>query len=357
MAGRLFNFYFILFYLILIVSIPILNTNNTPYTNLNPSLILDAIESIGFRCSGSLIALNSYENRVYQVGIDEDSPLVAKFYRPNRWNDAAIIEEHEFAAELVTHDLPVIAPLEAATGNTLHQYQDFRFALFPRKGGRSLELDNLEHLEWMGRFIGRLHAVGACRPFQHRLRLDVQNYGYHPYHFLIENNFIPTELKHNFCYAIEALLSKIEQCFRELGAVDSIRLHGDCHAGNVLWSDTGPHIVDLDDCLMGPAIQDMWMLLSGNKAQVDVQLDRILSGYCEFYDFNHRELHLVEALRSLRMIHYAGWLAKRWEDPAFPLNFPWFNTPRYWQDQLQNFNEQTVLLDQALEDMHRVDDE
>lgn len=297
------------------------------------------------------MALNSYENRVYQVGIEDNAPLIAKFYRPNRWSDEAITEEHQFAAELTAHEIPVIAPLISGDGKTLHHYQDFRFALFPRKGGRALELDNLEHLEWMGRFIGRLHAVGACHTFQHRIKLDVHSYGHAPYQFLLENNFIPSELKHNFCFVMDALLSRIEQCFHEAGSIDYIRLHGDCHAGNVLWSDTGPHIVDLDDCLMGPAIQDIWMLLSGNREQVKVQLDRILDGYCEFYDYNPRELYLVEALRTLRMIHYAGWLARRWEDPAFPLNFPWFNTPRYWQEQLQHLNEQAVLLDQSLEDM------
>lgn len=329
-----------------------MNNSNTPYSNLNPSLILDAIESVGFQCTGSLTALNSFENRVYQVGIEDSPPLIAKFYRPNRWSDDAILEEHEFATELVTHEIPVVAPLASANGQTLHHYQDFRFALFPRKGGRALELDNLEHLEWMGRFIGRLHAVGATKPFKHRLTIDVQTYGRGPYQFLLENNFIPEEVKHNFCYTMEALLPKIDLCIREAGRLDIIRLHGDCHAGNVLWSDSGPHIVDLDDCLMGPAIQDIWMLLSGNPEQVKIQLNRILDGYCEFYDYNPRELRLVEALRTLRMIHYSGWLARRWQDPAFPLNFPWFNTPRYWQDQLQHLNEQSELLDQVLEDMN-----
>lgn len=333
-----------------------MKNSNTPYSNLDPSLILDAIESVGLRCSGSLTALNSYENRVYQVGIEDNSPLIVKFYRPFRWTDEAIIEEHQFAIELVAHEIPVIAPMELANGNTLHHYQDFRFALFPRKGGRALELDNLEHLEWMGRFIGRLHAVGACKPFNHRIQLNVKTYGYTPYQFILENNFIPSELKHNFCFIMEAILPKLEECFREAGAIEYIRLHGDCHAGNVLWNDAGPHIVDLDDCLSGPAIQDLWMLLSGSREQSEVQLDRILDGYCEFSDYNPRELYLIESLRTLRMIHYTGWLAKRWEDPAFPLNFPWFNTPRYWQDQLHHLNEQFHLLEQSLEDMQSIGD-
>lgn len=320
--------------------------NSTPYANLDPDLILDAIDSVGFRCTGSLLALNSYENRVYQVGVDESTPLIAKFYRPHRWSDAAILEEHRFASELVDLEIPVVAPLANAEGATLHHYQGYRFALFPRKGGRALELDNMEHLEWMGRFIGRLHAVGASHSFQHRLRLDVQSYGYQSYRFLIENNFIPAHLKDNYCFTVDNILKKLEQKFQQLGSIAYIRLHGDCHVGNVLWNDVGPHIVDLDDCLMGPAIQDIWMLLSGNEEQIAIQLDLILNGYCEFHDFNFRELHLIETLRTLRMLQYSAWLAKRWEDPAFPLNFPWFNTAYYWQEQLQNLNEQASLLDQ-----------
>lgn len=322
-----------------------MNDQNIPYANLDPCLILDAIESIGFKCNGSLLALNSYENRVYQVGLEDASPVIAKFYRPHRWSNEAIIEEHQFAAELVEHEIPVVAPLVTGTNHTLHEYKGFRFALFPRRGGRILELDNLDHLEWMGRFIGRLHAVGVCQPFRHRLRIDVQSYGYLPYRFLLENSFIPDELKHNFCHTIEAVLQKIDLCFQQVGPLNYIRLHGDCHAGNVLWTDAGPQIVDLDDCLMGPAIQDIWMLLSGNtKNEVELQLNRILRGYQEFYDFNFCELQLIEALRTLRMIHYCAWLAKRWQDPTFPLNFPWFNTAGYWREQLNNLNEQLELL-------------
>ncbi len=326
-----------------------MNINNTPYANLDPCLILDAVESVGFRCSGSLSALNSYENRVYQIGIDDSDPLIAKFYRPQRWSSAAIKEEHQFAAELVTHEIPVIAPL-AANQNTLHEYQGYRFALFPRRGGRILELENLEHLEWMGRFIGRLHAIGACQPFQHRLRIDVQSYGYNPYQFLLQNNFIPAEIKRDYCLTVETILKKIEQNFQQAGSINYIRLHGDCHAGNVLWNNSGPQIVDLDDCLMGPAIQDIWMLVSGNtETEIKLQLSHILRGYQEFYDFNYREVHLIEALRTLRMIHYSAWLARRWQDPAFPLNFPWFNTMRYWQEQLRYLNEQLCLLEQQNE--------
>lgn len=324
--------------------------SNTPYSNLDPDLILDAVESIGFRSSGSLFPLNSYENRVYQIGIEDDKPLIAKFYRPNRWTDDAILEEHQFATELLAQEIPVVAPL-ATADSTLHHFKNFRFSLFPRRGGRALELDNLDQLEWMGRFIGRLHAIGATKPFQHRIKLNVQTYGHEPYRFLMENNFIPEHIKQNFSLTVEDILKKVEENFRLVGSVDYIRLHGDCHAGNVLWNDAGPNIVDLDDCLMGPAIQDIWMLLSGDKNQVAKQLDLILDGYCEFHDYNPRELHLIEALRTLRMLHYAGWLAKRWEDPAFPLNFPWFNTPRYWEGLMHNFHEQGNLLDEVIENI------
>ncbi len=314
--------------------------NTTPYANLNPDLILHAIESTGLTCSGSLLALNSYENRVYQVGIENDAPIIAKFYRPQRWTDAAILEEHEFAAELVAHEIPVIAPIAAANQQTLHHYQDFRFALFPRRGGRALELDNLDQLEWMGRFIGRLHAVSACKPFQHRGELNIQNFGHNSYEFLLKNNFFPAHLQSQLCQTIETALKKITELFQQVGTVNHIRLHGDCHVGNVLWNDAGPHIVDLDDCLMGPAIQDIWMLLSGDLAQVNLQASLIIDGYREFHDFNSKELYLIEGMRTLRMLQHAAWLAKRWDDPAFPRSFPWFNTEHYWQELLLNLNEQ-----------------
>ncbi len=319
--------------------------NHPPFARLDPNVILDAVQSTGFLCTGSLLALNSYENRVYQIGIEDAAPIIAKFYRPQRWSSAAILEEHQFSLELVQHEIPVIAPL-IINEQTLHHHHDFRFALFPRRGGHALELDNNEQLEWMGRFIGRLHRVSACQSFQHRIQLTTQNYGHAPYEFLLEHNFIPDYLKPNFCKTVETALQKIEQVFKYIGPVEQIRLHGDCHAGNVLWSESGPHIVDLDDCLMGPAIQDIWMLLSGEPNQMETQLENILQGYCEFHDFNPRERHLIEVFRTLRMLHYSGWLAKRWTDPAFPLNFPWFNTAVYWQNQMINLNEQIELLDQ-----------
>lgn len=325
-----------------------MNEIPSQYSKLNPDLILNAIESVGYVCNGGLHALNSYENRVYQMGIEDGPPLIAKFYRPERWSDAAILEEHQFAAELVEHEIPVIAPLANQDNKTLHEYEGFRFGLFARQGGRTIELDNLEHLEWMGRFIGRLHAVGSCRPFEHRIQINVQNYGYQPYQFLQENNFLPAELKNEYNTVIEAILQICQTQFDNIPRLNTLRLHGDCHAGNVLWNDTGPRIVDLDDCLMGPAIQDIWMLISGEHASdKQLQLHTVLDGYQEFHDFDYREIRLIEVLRTLRMIHYSGWLAKRWNDPAFPLAFPWFNTLNYWKEQLHHLKDQLEILEQA----------
>jgi Ser/Thr protein kinase RdoA (MazF antagonist) len=255
---------------------PMIKDSHKPYENLDPNLILTAIESAGFFCSGSLLALNSYENRVYQVGIEDSAPIIAKFYRPNRWSNEAILEEHQFSLELVEHEIPVIAPLINPDGKTLHEYQNYRFALFPRRGGHALEQDNLDQLEWMGRFIGRLHGVAACRSFQHRGVLNVQTHGYLPYQFLIKNDFIPTYLKVQYCETVDAVLKRITQLFENISDLKIIRLHGDCHLGNVLWNDAGPHIVDLDDAEMGPAIQDIWMLLSGDILQTRLQLSIIL---------------------------------------------------------------------------------
>lgn len=316
------------------------------YANLNPDVILNAVESLGFSCNGSLTPMNSYENRVYQVGLDNDKPVIVKFYRPERWSNAAILEEHEFAQELASLEIPVVPPL-VIKQNTLHEYEGFRLALFPRVGGRALEVDNMSQLEQMGRLIGRLHAVGSQRKFQHRISIDVNTYGHQPYQFLQEHLFIPPEIKHNFTLVMETNLQLITQHMQALHDVPYIRLHGDCHAGNILCNDQQFFIVDLDDCLMGPAVQDIWMMLSGSPEENKIQLQHILDGYYEFYDFDLRELKLVESLRTLRMIHYCGWLAKRWEDPAFPANFPWFNTPKYWDNQLHMLREQEAILTQS----------
>jgi Ser/Thr protein kinase RdoA (MazF antagonist) len=323
-----------------------MNISNTPYATLSPSLILDAVESLGFQATGSVFALNSYENRVYQIGVEGAAPWIVKFYRPGRLSDEAILEEHAFALELEEHEIPVVAPFINAKGKTLHQYEGFRFALFPRLSGRALELDQLDQLEWMGRFIGRMHAVGAVQQFHHRPAFGIASHGKASYEFLMKQNFIPDYLKENYSQTVLYLLTLIEAKFAALGQIRQLRLHGDMHAGNVLWNITGPHVVDLDDAVMGPAIQDIWMLLSGDAAQMQLQVKLILEGYRQFHEFDQSELILIEALRTLRMLYYSAWLARRFDDPAFPLSFPWFNTPAYWQKQWQDLAEQIPLLEE-----------
>jgi Ser/Thr protein kinase RdoA (MazF antagonist) len=318
-------------------------TTAAPYATLTPDVVLDAVEGIGLRSDGRLLALNSYENRVYQIGMEDGPPIVAKFYRPERWPDAAILEEHGFTLELMEHELPVVAPL-AVNGQTLHRHAEFRFAVYPRRGGRAPEFDNPDTLEWMGRFIGRIHAVGALRPFAHRPTLDIASFGEEPREYLVSGGWIPADLGEAYASVSAHALEAVRRCFDEAGDVKQLRLHGDCHAGNVLWTEQGPHFVDFDDSRMGPAVQDLWMLLSGERADMARQLEDVLAGYEDFYDFDTRELHLVEALRTLRLIHYSAWLARRWDDPAFPTAFPWFNTQRYWQDRILELREQIALM-------------
>jgi len=307
--------------------------------------VLNALNNIGFCSDGHLLALNSYENRVYQIGMEEGAPLVAKFYRPERWTDTAILEEHAFVQELVEHEIPVV-PALVQNGMTLHHFKDYRFAVFPKHGGRAPELENRQTLEWMGRFLGRIHAIGALKPFCERPTLDVASFGEQSRDYLLTHKFIPVELDEAYQSVVNLALDGVRQCFARAGDVRQLRLHGDCHVGNVLWTDTGPHFVDFDDSRMGPAIQDLWMLLSGEHADMRQQLNDVLVGYEVFYDFNERELHLIEALRTLRLIHYAAWLARRWDDPAFQQAFPWFNTPRYWQDRILELREQIALMNE-----------
>ena len=316
------------------------------FSNLTPDTMLDAIESTGLRCDGRFLALNSYENRVYQVGLDQGTPLVAKFYRPNRWSEESILEEHRFTLALAEQEIPVIPPIVDSNGNTLHQYRSYRFALYPRRGGRAPELDNPDHLEQMGRFIGRIHAMGKTQPFEHRPTLDIESFAIQPRRFLLDHDFIPSHLMEAYQSLTTDLITQIEQCFERAGNVQHLRLHGDCHPGNILWTDAGPHVVDFDDARMGPAIQDLWMFLSGDRSYMSARLADVLEGYTQFYDFNPLELHLIEALRTLRMIHYAAWLATRWSDPAFPLAFPWFNTLNYWEEHIQSLREQAALMNE-----------
>lgn len=316
-----------------------------PYAKLTPDRILDAVESTGYRCDGRLLALNSYENRVYQIWLEDGAALIAKFYRPGRWPDAAIAEEHGFAQELAEREIPVVAPL-TIRGRTLHEHEGYRFALYPRCPGRSPELEDRDILRWLGRFIGRIHAVGALKPFVHRPLLDIESFGNEPSRYVLEHGFVPADLRDTYRSVVADVLVRVARCYERAGALRNIRLHGDCHAGNILWTEHGPHFVDLDDARMGPAVQDLWMWLSGERAAMAGQLGAVLEGYREFNDFDCAELVLIEALRTLRIIHYAGWLARRWDDPAFPASFPFFNTQRYWQDHILALREQAAALDE-----------
>jgi Ser/Thr protein kinase RdoA (MazF antagonist) len=315
------------------------------YAGLTPDTVLDALESVGLRGDGRLLALNSYENRVYQIWMEEGPPLVAKFYRPARWSEAAILEEHAFTRELFERELPVVTAT-AVGGRVLHEFRGFRFAVFPKRGGRAPELEDPKTLEWMGRFLGRIHAVGALAPFSDRPTIGIPSFGEEPRDYLLAHGFLPSDLADTWARVVELALDGIRRCYDRAGAVRTLRLHGDCHAGNVLWTDDGPHFVDFDDSRMGPAVQDLWMLLSGDRAAMTSQITDLLAGYEDFFEFDARELNLVEALRTLRMIHYSAWLARRWDDPAFPAAFPWFNTPRYWQNQILELREQVGLLDE-----------
>ena len=317
-----------------------------PYSGLTPDVALDALASIGLRPDGRLQTLNSYENRVYQAGMEEGPPLVAKFYRPARWTDAQILEEHAFALELAGHEIPVVAPA-ATDGRTLHAFGGFRFAVYPRRGGRPPELEDPKVLEWIGRFIGRIHAVGAAGSFRARPALDVESHGNEPRAWLLASGLIPADLLEAWKSATALALDAVRHCYERAGGVKPIRLHGDCHSGNVLWTDEGPHFVDLDDCRTGPAVQDLWMLLAGDRAEMTRQLADVVAGYEDFREFDPRELELLEALRTLRLIHYSAWIARRWEDPAFPAAFPWFGTQRYWQDRILELREQTSNMEEA----------
>ena len=318
--------------------------DSKPYESLTPDAVLDALESIGLRGDGRLLALNSYENRVYQVSLEDDSHVVAKFYRPNRWSDAQILEDHAFSLELSGREIPVVAPLELK-GHTLHHFPASRFAVFPRRGGRSPELEDEKVLEWIGRFLGRIHAVGATQPFTLRPVLDIDTFGTEPRDWLLASGMIPADLKDSWMTTVDLALQGVEHHF-QIRQTRLLRLHGDCHAGNILWTHDGPHFVDLDDARMGPAVQDLWMLLAGDRATATLQLRAILNGYEQFHGFNREELGLIEPLRTLRLVHYSAWLARRWEDPAFPAAFPWFGTQRYWQDRILELREQTSNMDE-----------
>ncbi len=314
-----------------------------PYEHLTPDLVLDALAGVGLHGDGRLMALSSYENRVYQIeledAVDGNTSVVAKFYRPGRWSDAQILEEHSFSAELMAAEIPAVGPL-VLQGRTLHAHGGFRFSVSPRRGGRRPELDDFDVLEWIGRFLARIHTVGAAQEFAVRPQLDVATFALEPRDWLLAHDAIPLDVQGpwlQLCNEAIALITSVLAA----GPVRHLRLHGDCHPGNILWiPDQGPHFVDLDDACTGPAVQDLWMLLSGDPRERNQQLGALLDGYEQFRDFDRRELVLIEPLRTLRMIHYSAWLARRWEDPAFPPTFPWFGSSDYWQGQVQMLQEQ-----------------
>jgi Ser/Thr protein kinase RdoA (MazF antagonist) len=323
-----------------------MNAPEHPYSALTPDLVIGAVEALGHACDGRILALNSYENRVYQVGREDATPVVVKFYRPQRWSTAAILEEHEFALELARAEIPVIAP-DIVDGRTLFEFERFRYAVYPRAGGRWPELGTKDDRAWMGRFLARIHNVGRTRGFRHRPRLDWRVLGRETADYLLDSGWIPAHLEAAYASLADDALDIVAQRFADTAPLRTLRLHGDCHPGNVLWTDAGPHFVDLDDCMTGPAVQDLWMLLSGRPEEMRAQLDDVLAGYQEFGDFEYHEVALIEPLRTLRIMHYAGWLARRWDDPAFPRAFPWFEEPKYWEQHVLNLREQIAAMEEA----------
>jgi Ser/Thr protein kinase RdoA (MazF antagonist) len=320
------------------------DTAAPPYAGLTAECVLHALDSVGVRGDGRMIALNSYENRVYQLWRDDAPPVIAKFYRPRRWTDDEIGEEHALVAELSAHDVPAVPPM-AIDGRTLHRFDGFRFALYARHGGRAPELEQRSTLEQLGRYIARLHTVGARQPFVHRPALTIAAFGDDSRTFLLASEFVPIDLRDAWSSVADLALEAVRRAWSIVDA-RPIRLHGDCHGGNVLWTDDGPHFVDFDDARNGPAVQDLWMLLSGEREAMEAQLRILVDAYESFRDFDRRELALIEPLRTLRLLHYSAWIARRWDDPAFPAAFPWFNTQRYWQDRILELREQVGLMNE-----------
>jgi Ser/Thr protein kinase RdoA (MazF antagonist) len=316
------------------------------FADLQPEDIVSTLVDLDFDCDGRFLALNSYENRVYQIGIEDEGPVVAKFYRPARWSDECIHEEHTFSLDLAAQDIPVVPPM-IIDGQTLKHSGHYRLAVFPCRGGRAPDLDNYELLTQLGRLIARIHLEGETKSFVHRPRIDIDSYGAQSINYLLDNEFIPEQNCEAYESIVEFVLDGVEACFERAGGIREIRLHGDFHPGNVLVNQDRLHIVDLDDCRHGPAVQDLWMFLSGDKEEQTPQLEALLEGYQSFRRFDPRELHLIEALRSLRIMHYAAWLARRWEDPAFKVAFPWFDSARYWDDHILALREQVALMQEA----------
>jgi Ser/Thr protein kinase RdoA (MazF antagonist) len=321
-------------------------TQQTPYDALSPDAILDALETVGFHPTGGLLALNSYENRVYQAEMDDGSFTVAKFYRPQRWSREAIIEEHAFTLELADEEISVVPPLQR-DGTTLFEHLGFQFAVFPRQGGHPPNLEVEDDLEVLARTIARMHMVGARSGFEHRLTIDSASFGHASRDYLLSSTFIPADLVEAYATITAHLLERVDQAMEQTtNEVRNIRIHGDCHMGNVLWRDDTAHFVDFDDCMRGPPVQDLWMLLSGERSEQTYQLSVILDAYNEFFDFEPSTLKLIEPLRTLRIMHHAAWIARRWNDPAFPAAFPWFDSAKYWSEHVLELREQQAALDE-----------
>jgi Ser/Thr protein kinase RdoA (MazF antagonist) len=318
-------------------------TTTHPYDALTPEIILGAVEQLGTRCTGGLLALSSYENRVYRIDADGGAPVVAKFYRPERWSDAAILEEHAFALHAAELEIPVVAPL-VHEERTLHEHGGFRFAVFPWQPGRAPEITSSEDFHVLGRYLGRLHRLGSTESFEHRPELTVAEFGEASLARLRATTFLPPDVVESFCVAAEGLLPLLHRAFVDSGPMTRLRLHGDFHLGNILWSEMGPYLVDFDDCLSGPAVQDFWMVLSGDQTEIERQLTALVAGYLQFASFDPVELQLIEALRTLRLLRYNAWIAARWDDPAFPRSFPWFSSRHYWQEQVVALRDQERLL-------------
>jgi Ser/Thr protein kinase RdoA (MazF antagonist) len=304
---------------------------------------MNAVESLGFLCDGCTYPLNSYENRVYQVGIEGQAPMIIKVYRPDRWSAEQILEEHEFCFELIDQELPAIAPWRNNEGQSLFNYDGFLFCIFSRRGGHAPEFAEPDHLEMLGRLLGRIHAIGGVQPFEHRPQISVDRLGTQSIQ-LISEAFMPTELKPAYDSITRDIMAHVNNHMANLNPETFIRVHGDCHAGNILWRDEALYFVDFDDTCMAPAVQDIWMLLSGDRQEQSQQLEPIFRGYNAFCHFNFGELRLIESLRTLRIMHYSAWLARRWQDPAFPMHFPWFNTMKYWSEHILTLREQLAAL-------------
>lgn len=309
-----------------------------PFARISPDLVLDAVESLGLVCNGQLAALNSYENRVYQIGIDQSEPVILKIYRPERWTDAQILEEHAFQLELTEAELPCVPP-EYFNGETLHNHDEFRFAVFKRRGGHAPDLDEPGTLKMLGRLLGQMHNIGASSKFLHRPPLTTDAFLGRG-RTLIETEFLPPDLLPAYRSIVDDLTARCRAILDESYLAAGIRIHGDLHRGNILWRDDYFNLVDFDDARTAPPIQDIWMLLAGDREAQCQQLDNVLEGYETFREFDYPSLRWIEALRTIRMIHHAGWIAERWQDPAFPQAFTWFNSPRYWSDHILQLREQ-----------------